>query len=137
MIVTVLLLHQRIAVEFEILKVSIFSVLRLGLMGHNPHKSAPPHGPFDFIDHQRALGRSARLYRGTCSKLTLDKQSLRCRLPAVWNTLPESLRNIQEKEKFKAELVKLPRKEQIVLLAIAELLALMYVLFTNFWSGKL
>ena len=82
-------------------------------MGHKVVNSRiPPHGPFNFTDQQIASGRSAGLYRVPYSKLTLVRQSLCCRLPEVWNALPESLRNIRSRVKFKTELAKLLLKEQ-------------------------
>jgi hypothetical protein len=99
--------------KFGILKVKRLATLKQGIMAFKVSKGRIlPNGPFDFINHPNRSKRALDTFRIPVGKLTVASHSLSCRLPAVWNQLPDSLKKATSIGSFKTKFTELLRLEQ-------------------------
>ena len=94
--------------KLGILQVRRITALKQGILGYKVIKGyIAPSGPFDFIHHPSRSGRAIGTFRVPGSKLTVTDHSLSCRLPAVWNALPDSLKKAESISIFKTRFTEL------------------------------
>jgi hypothetical protein len=99
--------------KFGILKVERQAMLKQGVLAFKVSKGRiHPNGPFDFFNHPNQSKRAKNTYRIPIGRLNVVNHSLSCRLPAVWNQLPDSLKEATSIGSFKTRFTELLRLEQ-------------------------
>ena len=79
--------------KLGVLPVEKVALLRQAILGYKSTRGKiTPDGPFDFPNHPVRSGRRDRAFCVPKCKLNVASHSLYCRLPAIWNSLPNSIR---------------------------------------------